>query len=131
MKTVNFFQEMFHTAIARYVSNISRREDKYGFYLHGTFTSPKTGNEHPFYYRESKQNSFAPNVFVFQITEGPYWGSMFSVDITDAGFWCESIDVFENWNAENYNNISKEDTKKLFEMFVNADWEPLRKTSAS
>ena len=126
MKTnSSFFDDLFTTAISRYVKDVRRIELKGGYKLHGTFVSPFDRKEHEFFYRHQKMGAFAPTDFTFQITdgsEGSFYGNIFGVDIYDEGFWCEETEVSAQAVCFEKVNPSREEVRKAFKEFLFEDF---------
>ena len=123
MKTnSSFFDNIFTTAINRYVKDIHRTELKGGYKLHSTFVSPFNGKEYEFFYRHQKSGAFAPTDFTFQITDSCYYGNIFGVDIYDEGFWCENTEVWAQRVFFEKQNPSRKEVKEAFEEFLCEDF---------
>lgn len=123
MKTnSSFFDNIFTTAINRYVKDIHRTELKGSYKLHGTFVSPFNGKEYEFFYRHQKRGAFAPTDFTFQVTDHGYYGNIFGVDIYDEGFWCEKVEVGAQTIFFEKLNPSQKEVKKAFKEFLFVDF---------
>lgn len=122
MTNTKFFDELFTTAISRYVKDLRKTELKGGYKLHGVFISPFNGREYPFFYRHQKRGAFAPTDFTFQISDETGYGNIFGVDLHDEGFWCQNVEVFAQTIYFEKENPSKKEVKKAFKEFLWTDF---------